>query len=91
MADDNHKLLLSLVQKSTNDLADIKADMRALKSDVAHHVRRTDVAEERLDAFEAELRPLRAHVVAFSTAGKLIGVTGTLVGIVLGLLKLYGG
>ncbi len=90
MSDDLHKHLISLTQRTADDVSTIKTDIGVIQSDLAYHMRRTQLAEERLEAFESEIRPLRAHVIMFSTAGKLLGVVATGVGVALGVAKLAG-
>ncbi len=54
------------------------------------HIRRTQLAEEAVALLREEVDPIKAHVAAFAVVGKILGAAGTVVGLVLGLLKLAG-
>lgn len=55
---------------------------------LAEHIRRTAVAEARLDLLHKELAPVKLHVATVAALAKVIGVVGTLVALALGIRNL---
>lgn len=81
---DKLQLILDLIQEMHVDIA-------LLKNDVAHHIRRTDLAEESIRLIRAEVQPIKDHVTRVDGGLKLIGFIGLFVGIVGGIYKIFVG
>jgi len=48
---------------------------------LTNHIRRTEIAEKRLDEIESEVKPIQKHVLHVEGAIKLLGIVATLLGI----------
>ena len=88
---------LDLIQKQLESLdakldklSDVQVDIRI---DLAEHMRRTELAERRLEIVESELRPVVEHVHSLQTSMKVIlkiaAIISSAVGVVFAGIKLY--
>ena len=77
---DNWERLEDKVDAILKDLPEIKADLR-------EHIRRTSIAEERIDRQDARLRPIENAHYLWSLVGKVLLTCVTLASAILGLLK----
>lgn len=63
--------------------------------DIEHHIRRTDLLQERAEQVAAELKPVIDHVARLRSVawfvGGALGVTATLMGIAMAVSSLAGG
>jgi len=73
---------LLILEAKLDKLVDIQADIRV---DLNEHIRRTEIAERRLDSIDQELKPVTDHVHFMQTTGKLIMKIGAIVGTIIGL------
>lgn len=80
---------MSPIERLAESLAKITVDIAEIKRDLAHHIRRTDLAEEQLDLIKADLRPVQAHVLMMGGALKLVGILALLVTLLGGILKIF--
>lgn len=78
-------------------LEEIEADVDQIKITLAEqaailkeHIRRTAVAEARLDKHEEAFKPLQTHVAMWGYMGKVITAAGALTGVVMAVLKALG-
>ena len=69
-------------------LTDIKTEQIQQAAVLAEHIRRTELAETRLDKLQEELTPLKQHVALWGALGKIISTAGVLVGIATAVFKL---
>lgn len=69
---------------------EIKVTLAKNTAHLEEHMRRTEVAEEALIVLRADVEPLKAHVAAWAGVAKALVVAAGVVGIVGGLLKLFG-
>lgn len=80
--------LSAKLDRQGDALASIDKILARQEENLKEHMRRTEVAEKRLDLFQSELAPLKAHVAGWSAVGKALAIIGTLVGIAVGVAKL---
>lgn len=71
-------------------LSELGADMREVKTDLRHHIKRTEQNEAALGLLRAEVSPLKVHVAAWGGVGKALAVLGTLGGLLFGAMKVWG-
>lgn len=67
---------------------DIRDDIREIRRDLADHIRRTAMLEQRQDAFgemmekmAAKVEPLEKHIVMWAGANKVLIILGSLLGL----------
>jgi hypothetical protein len=72
------------VRASQGDLAQAQIEM---KGDLREHMRRTEVAEKRLDVLTEEFRPVREHVLALRVLWRWVLWAGALAGVTVGVAK----
>lgn len=77
------------IERIAESLAKITIDIAEIRRDLAHHIRRTDLAEEHLEMIKADLKPVQAHVLMMSGALKLVGILAVLVTLLGGILKIF--
>lgn len=79
----------SKLNKIADDIVEIKITLAAQHTDIAHHIKRSDLLEDKLDLvkdhFEAEIQPLKDHVTqvqgaknAFMLVLKILAVTAAI-------------
>ena len=61
------------------------------EANLAEHMRRTELAENAIKALDEDLAPIKKHVNMLQGVLKLIAVLGTVVGIAVGIAKLFFG
>lgn len=88
--DDAFKILDAKLGKLTDSVIEIKVGQGVVQADLREHMRRSAAAEANIALLRLEVEPLKAHVSAFVGAGKLIAVLGAGVGIVVGLMRVFG-
>jgi hypothetical protein len=85
-------------------LQEVREDQKATRETLTHilrvqerqqvsldeHVRRTRVAEERLDALTADLAPLKTHAAVWGALAKALAAVGVLVSIAVGVQRFLG-
>lgn len=95
-------LIVDLILDIKKDVSDLKQSQIetkeiAVKNTVVleEHMRRTDIAEKRIELLQEEIKPIKDHVTSVNTiakfllaALKVLGVIVSLVGALLGFLKL---
>jgi hypothetical protein len=97
-----NNLIINLILDIKKDVSELKTSQVetkeiAVKNTIVleEHMRRTNIAEENIELIRQEMKPIKEHVqsvtaVTHFMAGllKVLGVLATLVGAVLGFLKL---
>jgi hypothetical protein len=73
-----------------NRLDAISGDLREVKADLRHHIRRTELNEESLTLLRSEVEPLKTHVAMWGGAGKLLAVLVALAGLGFTAMKVWG-
>ena len=58
------------------------------EANIEHHVKRTDVAEANLELLRQDVKPIQKHVNYMEGALKSLGVLGTAVAIMAGIIKI---
>lgn len=76
-----------ILNKIKDDINDIKTSQQLMAKDIAHHIKRTDLAEENLTLLRKEIEPLKKHVTMAEGAIKFIGIVSTVLGIIVLILK----
>lgn len=56
------------LDKISQDIAEIKTSQKVMERDIAHHIKRTDLAEQNLDLLRQEVKPLKHHVAMWEGA-----------------------
>lgn len=56
---------------------------------LAHHIYRTELAEESLDILKSELKPVQSHVESVNTFLKVMGAISSVAAFAFGLVKLF--
>ncbi len=59
-----------------------------IRADLQEHMRRTEIAESRIELLTEELRPLKSHVAMWAGAGKLFAALLSAGGLAVAVLKL---
>ena len=78
----DNKRLEDKLDKIVDDISEIMQTMAANTSSLEEHIRRTDIAESRINDVELELTPLKAHVAFVKGAAWSMGILGaTLLGL----------
>lgn len=70
------------------DLTDIKVIQAKQEENLKEHMRRSLANEEAVEALKNQLIPIQKHVDSVSTILKFIGVIGTAITVVAGLIKI---
>jgi len=67
--------IYDLIVEQKTDMAEVKGDMKAMRSDLNHHIKRTDLLEMRQDgaeeAYSVDIPPLKTHVTITKTLIKV--------------------
>lgn len=69
------------IDKIQKRIASVDVTLAAQAEQLAGHIRRTEIAEERLDHHDVELAPLQKHVHHVEGGLKLLGLISVLAGI----------
>lgn len=64
-------------------------DIAKIQVDLAHHIKRTEIAEARIARLDDALRPVQSHVQRWAGALQLLVVLGMIVAVLSGLLRLF--
>jgi chromosome segregation ATPase len=88
--------LRDFLDKQSKDTQDIKIQIVEIKSDLKHHIKRTDMLEDRQDIFkktqdriQEEIKPLRTHVAVSSALTKWILAAIAAGGSIAGIYKIF--
>jgi len=72
------------------DLTKIQVTIAEQAKDVAHHIKRTDELEARVEQVAADIKPVREHVQQLKGVVKAVGLLAVSLGIVVSWLKIFG-
>lgn len=75
------------LDKVDERLSSIDVTLVKQNAELEHHIYRTDLAEKRLDILQSQIEPLSTFKNRLDGAFRVIGMVGTGVGIVIGLIK----
>jgi len=56
------------------DLQEIKVLLAEIKTDLRHHIKRTDMLDEEIKIFRKVLQPIREHVSFVGTLGRFVTI-----------------
>jgi hypothetical protein len=79
------------LDKISDDLAEIKVVQAEQAKDLKYHIKRTDLAEERISTVEEKIFPLIEQKNRLDGAFKVIGIIASIATFVLGVAKLIFG
>ncbi len=79
------------LDRLVEDISSIKVDLSAMKKDVAHHIKRSDLTDENLKLLRDDVKPLQKHAAMVEGALKLIGIASLIAGIVLAIFQIIKG
>ena len=71
------------LERIENKLDDVQANTARNTASLEEHMRRTDI-------LEAEIKPLKTHVIVVAALAKIVAFAGAVVGLVAGIAKLRG-
>lgn len=71
-------LLVSRLDKLDEKVEDARTTLAGQASDIAHHIRRTDALETRVEQVAAEVQPLKDLASRFKGAAGLVALIATL-------------
>lgn len=66
------------LDKIVDDISDIKQTMATNTASLETHIRRTDLAEERMDGMDNKITPLEKHVAFMKGAAWALGIVGAM-------------
>lgn len=67
------------IDKIQDDLNGIKEVITKNTADIAHHIKRTDLAEQALDILRADITPVKNHISFIKGALTIMGLIGGLI------------
>lgn len=77
------------LDKIVADIGEIKVTTALNTSHLGEHMKRTDLLETRVEQVASAMKPIQSHVDMVSGALKLLGIIGTIIGIIAGVMKLW--
>lgn len=78
------------LDKTNERLNDIDKTLVKQEASLSEHIRRTEINEEAIGLVRDEMKPVKKHIYMMEGALKLLGVLSLLVGLLVGVLKLFG-
>ena len=76
------------LDKVSEEIAEIKVVETKQAADLEHHIFRTNLAEQRIEMLHSQIQPLSKFHTQVNTVFKIIGVVGTVLGLVIGAGKI---
>jgi hypothetical protein len=73
------------------DIGEIKQSQVGMQKDLAHHIYRTDLAEQSIGLLRSEVEPIKRHVDMVSGGLKLIGAVIVMAGLILTVMQIFKG
>ena len=87
--DEDHK---EFAKETSRNLVNIEKVLVVQEQNLKTHIKRSDKLEELVGMIkEKDIKPLRRHVQMMEGGLKVIGFSGILVSIVVGIVRLFGG
>lgn len=77
------------LEKMDDKLGNIDVTLVAQAADLKYHIKRTTLAEKRMEHIESQLEPIKKHVSMVHGAFKVIGVAASALAGAAGLAKLF--
>ncbi len=87
---DDKEWVRGKLEDITTHLGEINTTLALNTAALEEHQRRSIANEKNLDLLRKEFKPIALHVAVVGALGKLIGIMGTGVGLIIGILKLLG-
>jgi hypothetical protein len=72
------------------DMSEMKVTLATQAQSIDHHIRRTDLLEQRVEQVAESVAPLKSHLEGLRGIGKALAVVATLVAVATGVAKLLG-
>lgn len=82
------KLIEESTKETSEKLHAIDKTLVKQEENLKEHMRRTELAEKRLDSIENDLRPIKKHIVRLDGVAKFLGFIALIVGIFAGVAKI---
>lgn len=82
--------ILNKIDHIDERINSVDVTLAAQEQNLAHHMRRTELAEKSIEILAAEMKPIRKHVGHVEGGFKVIGGISILMGITLALLQFFG-
>ena len=87
---DDLKWVRGKLEEISIHLGEINTALALNTQILEEHQRRSLANEKAVAHLEQSLKPIALHVALVGALGKLLGIVGTAVGVVLGIMKLLG-
>ncbi len=84
---DEVKSIRVKVDKSDERLDSIDITLVRQNATLEEHVRRTELLEDKTNQLSDDLKPVEKHVAMVTGALKLLGIVGTIVAIIVGIVE----
>lgn len=78
-----------ILTKIKDDIAEIKTSQKVMEKDIAHHIYRTDLAEQSISLLRDDMKPIKKHVAMLEGGLKLLGIVSLLAAITVSMLKIF--
>jgi uncharacterized protein YoxC len=85
-----HRLLDEKLSRIEATQVEMKVTLAEQAKDIAYHIKRTNLLEERVNQVAAELKPVTDHVTVLRGMIKALSIVGLLLGIVFTWLRIRG-
>lgn len=80
--------LESKIDSIQERIASVDVTLAVQAEQLSGHIRRTEIAEKRLDSIDNQLEPIQKHVNHVEGALKFVGIISLVLGIVAGVMSL---
>lgn len=74
--------------ETQKQLSEVNVSLVKQEENLRLHMYRTDLAEQRLELIESDIKPLKTYVAVIKTGFMTIGAVATIVGLISGLLHI---
>jgi len=82
--------LYEKVEKISEDIGEMKVTLAKQESNIDHHIKRTDLAEESIGLLRQDLEPIKLHVRKIKFTAEILGYVAAIasfVAIVIGIIN----
>ncbi len=79
-----------ILAKIQENVAEIRTSQAVMQRDLAHHIRRTDIAEEAIQFVRDDMKPIKRHVAMLEGSLKFVGILTMVATLLTAVLKLLG-
>ena len=79
---ENHQSVVDKLESLDARLDRVDVTLALQETNLDHHIKRTDIAEKRLEHLQEQLEPIKAHVQGLKGIGKAVAILCTILGAV---------